>query len=124
MQPALPLPRHFTALLRALDRLMQYPKQPRVRAPADEALRIRRGNGDAGLLAPAVRGGRHVLLQRAARPLRGVVLHLAHDLLPRADVGRAAERADPVDVARPRPRLHALQLREERPEELELTWVA
>src|SRR3989454_5348768 len=56
MQPALPLPRHFTGPLRSVHRLVQYPKQPRVRAPPDEALRIRRGDGDAGELHPGERG--------------------------------------------------------------------
>src|SRR2546425_515297 len=120
MQPALPLPRHFTALLRALDRLMQYPEQPRVRAPTDEALRIRRGDGDAGLLASPVRHGHHVLLERPAGPLRRVVLHLPHDLLPGTDVGRTVEHTDAVDVARPRSCFHPLQLREQRAEQLEL----
>src|SRR2546426_10035073 len=106
--------------------LVQNSQQPRVRTPPDEALRVRRGDGDAGLLATAARHGRHVLLERPAGPppLRGVVLHLPDDLLPRADVGRPGEHAHPVDLRRNRAGLHPLQLGEERAEELELTGIA
>src|SRR2546427_11463421 len=61
---------------------------------------------------------------RAPPPLRGVVLHLPDDLLPRADVGRPGEHAHPVDLRRNRAGLHPLQLGEERAEELELTGIA
>src|SRR5437879_13877171 len=98
---------------------MKDPKQPRVGASPEEALRVRRGDSDAGLLAPPLRRGRHVLLERAARPFAGVILHLPHDLLPRADVGNARERAHAMDRAErgvapsppaPGPRAHPLEL--------------
>src|SRR2546422_7478504 len=78
---------------------MKYSEQPRVRAPPEEALRVGRRDRDARLLAPALRGGGHVLLERAAGPLAGVVLHLPHDFFPGADVRDAADRAHAVDLA-------------------------
>src|SRR5207247_8475142 len=118
-----PSPASHGPLTGLLPASMQYPQQPRVRAPPEEALGVGRGDRDAGLLAAPPCAGGHVLLERAVRPLAGVVLHLQHDLLPRADVGDAALRAHAVDlrVRRvSRARAHALQLCEQRAEQLEL----
>src|SRR2546427_2257069 len=86
-----------------VSRSVQYAKQPRVRAPADEALRVGCGDGDPCLLAAAQRARRHVRLDRAVGPLDGVVLHLANDLLPRPPVGPARGSAHPMDLPAPPP---------------------
>src|SRR3989454_5341723 len=111
-----------------VSRSVQYSRQPRVRAPTDEALRVGCGDRDPRLLAAAQRARRHVRLDRAVGPLDGVILHLANDLLPRPHVGHAGGRAHPMDLPAPAPPPppppHPLPLPEPCAGELELPRVA
>src|SRR2546425_13347250 len=88
---------HVSRFPYLVSRSVQYSKQPRVRAPTDEALRVGCGDRDPRLLAAAQRARRHIRLDRAVGPLDGVVLHLAINLLPRPHVGLAEWRANPMD---------------------------
>src|SRR5213596_1503635 len=76
--------------------LVQNSQESRPRRSLDVALRVGRRDRDA---------------------------HLQDDLLPGAGVGDAVGQRDPV-LALPRPSLHALQLREQGAEQLELPGVA
>src|SRR2546427_2354719 len=86
-----------------VSRSVQYAKQSRVRAPAEEALRVGRGDGDPCLPAAAQRARGHVRLDRATGPLGRVILHLTNDLVPRPHVRDAGGRAHPMDLPPPSP---------------------
>src|SRR3972149_5146502 len=89
--------------------LTQNPQQPRVRAPADEALGVRDGDDDAGEAGGARGVAREVLLDGAAGEDGVGVAHRGHYLVPRAAVRRAVRRGYAVDVAAATAPAHLLQ---------------
>src|SRR3989475_13218991 len=94
---------HVSRFPRLVSRSVQYAKQSRVRAPAEEALRVGCGDGDPCLPAAAQRARGHVRLDRATGPLGRVILHLTNDLVPRPHVRDAGGRAHPMDLPPPSP---------------------
>src|SRR5256885_6220954 len=97
-------------------------QQPRARTAANEALGVARRNLPSRERVASASLARHELLQRPPRELAARVTHLAHDVLPAADVLTAVRQQDAV---LDRVLLPALdEIREQRAEELELSLVA
>src|ERR1700733_212911 len=97
-------------------------EQPRACAAANEALGVARRNLHARERISAPGLVRHVLLQRAASHVAARVAHLAHDVLPAADVLDSIGHQDAVldDVFL----LSLDEIGEQRAEELELSLIA
>src|SRR6185437_4445565 len=105
--------------------LVKYPQQPGIGASPEKAFRIRSGDRHARLL-PSPQGRlSHVLSERTVG-FTGVRLHLPDNLFPGTGIERPGGGPDPVLFGNPRasPVLHALQLGEQGPEQLELPWIA
>src|SRR6185437_2116281 len=93
-------------------------KQPGVRAAANEALGVARGNLHARERIAATGLVRHVLLERPAGEMAARLPHVADDAVPRADELTAVDHLDAVLRAVELPALH--EIRQQRAEQLEL----